>query len=280
MPGDVSYSSQDGWIVQEVGDWAESKYRLVEEYAALFAETMKGKWHTSYIDLFAGAGRARLKDTGVGVDTCATRALSIEPSFDSYLFCDLDSAKIEALERRVGISNPSSRVRFLNGDANDIAPELEAILRPLRRNRRVLSFCVLDPYRIRNLKFSTIRGLARFRMDFLILIPSHMDINRNESHYLAKGHRNLSDFLGSDTWDEEWSRLKSRPRFGNYIADYFSRQMADLGYSFGGFRESQLVRHTSTSAPLYRLGFFSRSPLGEKFWRIAQSRIEKQRMLF
>jgi len=52
----------DGLITPEVGAWADDKYRLVGNYAAMFAISMKKKWECQvYIDIFAGAGRARIE---------------------------------------------------------------------------------------------------------------------------------------------------------------------------------------------------------------------------
>jgi hypothetical protein len=54
----------DGLSTPDISEWGEEKYRLVGYYATLFANSMKGKWGSRvYIDLFSGAGRARIKDT-------------------------------------------------------------------------------------------------------------------------------------------------------------------------------------------------------------------------
>lgn len=54
----------DGLSAPEVGEWGEEKYQLVRCYADIFARAMSGKWASIvYLDLYAGAGRATLKDS-------------------------------------------------------------------------------------------------------------------------------------------------------------------------------------------------------------------------
>ena len=53
----------DGLTTPEIGIWGIEKYRLISCYAAMFSKTMANKWDCIvYLDLFAGAGRARIKE--------------------------------------------------------------------------------------------------------------------------------------------------------------------------------------------------------------------------
>ena len=95
-----------GAIVQyhlpEIGPWGEEKYRLVRNYAQIFATSMKKKWQCRvYIDLFAGAGRARIKESRKIVDGSPLISLGIEDRFDRYIFCENDSTNLDALTKRV-----------------------------------------------------------------------------------------------------------------------------------------------------------------------------------
>jgi three-Cys-motif partner protein len=58
---------------------------------------MKNKWDCRvYIDLFAGAGRVKIKNSQRVVDSSPFLALDIPDKFDLYLFCDKDSAQLKA----------------------------------------------------------------------------------------------------------------------------------------------------------------------------------------
>src|SRR5947209_14888854 len=68
----------DGLVTPEVNAWSEEKYRLVGTYSTLFAKAMKGKWSSRvYIDLFSGAGRARIKGTNRIIPASPMMALEV-----------------------------------------------------------------------------------------------------------------------------------------------------------------------------------------------------------
>ena len=55
----------DGLYIEDVGKWAKQKYQHIGYYADLFSNGMKNKWDCLiYIDLFSGAGIARIKKSG------------------------------------------------------------------------------------------------------------------------------------------------------------------------------------------------------------------------
>jgi three-Cys-motif partner protein len=181
----------DGLYTPEVRAWAERKYRLISYYAEMFATSMKDKWSRVYVDLFAGAGRGRIKETSRIVATSALLALGVRSPFDRYVFCDIDLQCIGALGNRVEREHPDRDVRYVTGDANQL---VESVLQEIPRGRRgagVLTFCVLDPFNLGNLKFSTVERLSSIFVDFLVLIPSYMGANRNEGVYVA---------ANNDTW--------------------------------------------------------------------------------
>ena len=54
----------DGLSTPEIGAWGEEKYRHVQLYASLFVKSMRSKWDALvYLDLFAGSGRSKIRDT-------------------------------------------------------------------------------------------------------------------------------------------------------------------------------------------------------------------------
>jgi hypothetical protein len=56
--------SDDGLLCPEVGSWTETKHDYVSYYAKLFSSGMKRKWGKRiYVDLYAGAGYNRIRDT-------------------------------------------------------------------------------------------------------------------------------------------------------------------------------------------------------------------------
>ncbi len=161
----------DGLYTPEVGEWSDMKYRLVSNYAEMFSTAMKDKWDQRvYIDLFSGAGRGKIKDSKRVVATSPLLAMGVRNPFDRYICCDLDPRCIEALRARVAKQFPhlEKDVIYVAGDCNDTVNEVLDHVRALIGNRkRVLSFCVVDPFTLGNLKFSTIERLASIFVELL-----------------------------------------------------------------------------------------------------------------
>lgn len=224
----------DGELTPDVGSWAEQKCALLANYCEIFATAIKDKWNSRvYVDLFASSGRARVRGTSKILAGSPTIALGVRRPFDRYVSVDIDPRNVSALERRVRREHPTRDVVCLFGDANEVGPEvLRAMTRGLDRNQR-LAFCVLDPFAIQNLKFSPLEQLAQVKVDFLVLIPSEMDANRNQARLLKADYPVLDRFLGRQDWREEWLRISSDSNpgsFGAFVVDQFGRSMESIGY--------------------------------------------------
>ncbi|HEU0143949.1 MAG TPA: three-Cys-motif partner protein TcmP [Nitrososphaera sp.] len=268
----------DGLYTEPIGAWGEEKYRLVATYARMFATSMKGKWECRvYIDLFAGAGHAHIKNTKRIVPASPMVALDIKDKFDKYIFCDADPLKIKALQERVSKAYPSVNSQFILGDTNKSVDSILQEIPQHRKGFKVLSFCFADPYKLANLKFETIRQMSSRFIDFLILIPSGMDANRNISRYINPTNRTVDLFLGTSEWRDEWKQAKSQGEsFGHYITRRFSQEMEVIGYPYSRIEETKHIRSTDKNLPLYHLAFFSRNELGQKFWEQARKYSQEQ----
>jgi three-Cys-motif partner protein len=247
----MAIDPEDGLVVAEVGDWAEEKYLHVEYYAQMFAKAMKGKWDCRvYLELFSGPGRANLQGTASILDSAPLRALALDPGFDLYVYGELDGERLRALEARCHRAHPAARCAFIQGDVNATWPELLRSVQENARGGTYLTFCFVDPYACSDLAFSTLRGLADLYIDFLVLIPSFMDANRNCERYLEPGNEILDRFLGDRDWKHSWlSRAEPKERFGLFVADQFGARMQRLGFLYDGLADMKLIRSTDKNLP-------------------------------
>lgn len=271
----------DGLGAPDVGDWNEKKYRLVENYASMFAASMKGKWdHLVYVDLFAGAGRSTLRGSEEIVAASPLLALDIPTPFTQYIFCELDEKKLDALRQRVDRDFSEHDVRFLHGDANRLVDRiLQEIPRP-HKGCKVLGFCFADPYNLENLQFDTIRQLSQRYFDFLVLIPTGMDAQRNIERYAEKSESKLDDFLGTAAWRKDWDEAKrSGESAAMFLTRIFGDQMTTLQYKPSDPEETVGIRNEKNST-MYRFGFYSRHNLAKKFWREVKKYSDDQLELF
>jgi three-Cys-motif partner protein len=271
----------DGLSTPEIGEWGQFKHRLLSNYASVFARSMKHKWDCRvYIDLFAGAGRARIEDTSRIVLTSPILAMKIPDPFDRYIFCELDGRQLSDLEKRVKIECPGITPTYLQGDSNVMVGEiLERIPKP-NASFTMLTFCFADPFRLENLRFSTIKALAqRLLVDFLILIPSGMDARRNWGLYLNPNNRAIDNFLGDQEWRSAWQSKHADTPPDIFLTDQYGERMRQLGYEYHGIQSTQEIRSTHKNLSLYRLAFFSRHNLGARFWREVKKVSKPQREL-
>jgi three-Cys-motif partner protein len=270
----------DGLYIPEVGNWADQKYKLVGGYCDIFTTGMKNLWdELIYIDLFAGAGYAKIKDSNKIRMSSALIAMSVGHKFDKYILCEEDEKCFLALQERVKKHYPDLNVVFIKGDTNDkIAEIIEAIPKHYL-GKSVLRFCFVDPFSL-NLKFSTIRGLANVgKVDFLILLALYMDANRNLSNYISDNSTKVDEFINDTSWREPFKtgRLPSKD-FIKFLADKYDLNMKELSYLEPV--KKHLIRIDDIRVPLYYLAFYSKHERGNDFYQKVEKYLSAQQSLF
>lgn len=273
---------EDGLVIPEVGQWASQKYRFIETYLEIFTSGMRKKWDSLvYVDLYAGAGFARRRVHGDLVMASPLLALSRDVAFDLCVFADADEEKLQALADRAGKLFPERHCEFVPGDCNS---NTQAILQRIPESRPgsgVLTICLVDPYKIRDFVFDTVRTLAKRRLDFLVVIPSYMDANRNLETYIQEGDDSIAYFTGSFDWRTRWrDRGDSRGSFADFVAREYATSMESLGYLSTEMEDVKVIRSSEKNLPLYHLSFFSKHETGLKFWREALKYGDDQLDLF
>jgi three-Cys-motif partner protein len=268
----------DGLFCPEVGRWSMDKYRILMQYNNMFATGMKNKWDRRiYIDLFSSAGIARIKDSPDDyVLTSSLIALNIPDPYDEYLFCDIDSQCLEALEQRVNKYFPGTKANYFLGDCNEKVDEIVFKLPKYSTSNTVLTFCVIDPYNI-GIKFNTIEKLSKYKMDFLILL-SWMDASRNEYIYVKSENERIDQFLGDKDWRLKHKNSKiTSVSFRKFLAEEFVTRMMKLGYPDDAIKTMKEIRYEPKNMSLYHLAFFSKAEKGYEFWNKAKNNAPNQR---
>jgi three-Cys-motif partner protein len=261
--------ADDGLPTPQIGAWGEEKHRHVQLYASLFVKSMRTKWdELIYLDLFAGSGRSKIRGTGRIVSASPLLILGMSQAFDKYIFCEEDKDYAGALETRCRRDFFNRKVKIITGNANASVDNIVAEMPRFGKTHRVLGFCFLDPFQMQNLHFSTIERLSRRLMDFLVLIPSGMDANRNEQNYIQPRNKTVDNFVGNSDWRSRWGREKAAGKsFENFVVEEFGRSMHRLDYMDPALKETLLIRSDEKNLPLYRLALYSKHKLGAKFWK-------------
>ena len=258
----------DDLFLPEVRSWSLKKYELVGGYCDIFTTGMKDKWNQLvYIDLFAGAGHAKIIETGKVYRSSALIAMSIPHPFTKYILCEENPERFEALKSRVDRDFAHLDVVLINGDSNQIIDKVFKAIPPFGKGNTLLPFCFVDPYSL-NLRFATIEALGgRILMDFLILQALHMDANRNLAKYIKEENDRISDYLGNPDWRVDYHQncKEYTSNFVKFLSDQYQANMTKLNY----LPEKQMfqIRSNEKNLPLYYLAFYTKHPRGIDFYK-------------
>ena len=257
--------ASDGLPIRCVGSWAKDKYYYFGRYFDIFTASMRKKWNGElyYIDLFAGCGKCRVRETGEEIDGSALISLLIKHPFKGYFAVELNPIAADALKKRVENLSFKDRFLIIKGDCNKKIDEIIAKI-----PARSLSLAIIDPTGL-HINFDTVKNLTNGRkIDLIITFPEGMDINRNLSRYLKQSHSILDDFIGDKNWRNLFSQnIKNmgQKHIEENLISYYKTKLTKLGYKEIKSGEI-LIRSHQSNLPLYYLLFASKHLLGPKFW--------------
>ena len=263
-----------------VGEWSEKKYSLMGGYCEIFNKGIKSSFtNRVYLDLFAGAGYAPIKKKNKILKSSPLIALSIPTPFTKYIFCEQDPEKIAALQIRVRREHPDKDVIFIEGDTNTKVQQITDEIKGLGSS--TISFCFVDPFSL-NLHFETIKKIACIgRVDFLILLALMMGAKRNFHNYVTERSKVIELFIDNKEWREPFmNKVIRKEDFISFIANTYDENMIRLGYQIKNEGLKPKVDADQYRLSLYYLAFYSKNPLGNKFFSQIQKYNIEQQTLF
>jgi three-Cys-motif partner protein len=245
----------NGLVIQEVGAWTPEKHDYLRRYVSatsaarrLFLPPAPGG--AAFVDLFAGPGRARVRETGEVINgSPLIAAQHKEAPFTDILLCELDPTAADALRQRLA---GDARVGVFEGDCNEQIEKIAAAV-----PQHGLNMALVDPFGATPLHFDTLAKLARIeRMDIILHFPTG-DLKRN-----LEQRERIDCLLGTDRWQERVREPKDVPR----LLDVLREQLVPFGYGDSEVKYVPRIK-TGKNVPLYHLVFLAKHPLGEKIWR-------------
>lgn len=257
----------DGLPVVEVGEWALEKHERLKKYVDI-TRGPRGKYTVptparprvagaTYIELFSGPGRARIRETGEvieGSPLVAFRAsMASNVPYSDIHIGDLNDEYVHAAAKR--IATAGGRAFPYVGVAEDTAKAIVANLSP-----KGLHFAFLDPFNLETLTFETIRSLSVLEHIDLLLHVSVQDLQRNLERYLEAPASPFDAFAPG--WREAVNLNQSINAIRAALIAYWQSLVEKLG--FVGSRVELVAG--SKNQRLYWLVYFSRHPLGNDMW--------------
>lgn len=273
----------DGLPMLPFGPWAQAKLDYLRRYIDTFVISMHSKpWRgMHYIDLFAGPGKCYAPGSGEVYLGSPLIALQAAYPFTGYFFIDLQPKNIAALQERCSASPIAQRVQCWPGDSNVLVQEV--VRRILTVDRQFISgqwpslnLAFLDPAGL-DLHWSTVASLAQLnRMDLIIHYPQ-MGLKRYMPHaFKADDQTKVDLFFGGTDWRKIYEKWQGKGGLHSRLINHYKEKLQQLGYrevlrgDETGY--DPLVRSAKRRAPLYRLLFASKHPLGHEFWAKITSR--------
>lgn len=260
---------QDGLRREIIGSWAPEKHlRLLKYVDITRAVRKKFGGNASYIDLYCGPGRARIRETGEIVEgsaVIAAREAGRRHPFREIIIGDLNPTNVAACESRLS-RHGFDNVRAYVGSAQNVASQVLPTL-----NRTGFNIAFLDPYSIEALPFQVIETLAQAQRMDLLMHVSIMDLQRNVRSLMASGK--LDAFVPG--WREHINPAATNSTSVMKVFEYWRSLLIGLGYKVSDNVER--VRG-NRNQPLYWLVAASKHELGESFWEEV-SQVEPQSRL-
>lgn len=262
----------DGLPAEEVGVWAKEKHDYLCRYIDISRSTRAkylgtGKGGATYIDLFCGLGRCKVRDSGEWIDGGVVAAWKKSQEgnapFSQVFIGDLDAQRRQAAATR--LRNLGAPVIEVDGAAVDA---VKAVIAQL--NVYGLHFAFLDPFDLAALNFDIIVALSSLkRIDMLVHI-SQMDLQRNVVSYVTTENSPFDTFAPG--WREKVCIAQGQQELRQQIFQFWRAKVADLGV--WPSTDMRLLTG-SNNQPLYWLLMAAKHSLPHKFWAAA-SNVEGQ----
>jgi len=266
----------DGLPAEEVGMWVKEKHSYLRRYLDISSSARKkylgsGKAGATFVDLFSGPGRARIRDTGEWIDGSAIAAWKISvggtSEFSQVYVADIDQERREAcIERLRRLRAP---VIELKGPAVDAA---QAFAKSAPHSG--LHFGFLDPYSLGALDFQIIRALSTLRRIDMLIHLSAMDLQRNLDRNMASEESAFDSFAPG--WREKIDLAHAQQEIRRLVVEYWRELVVALGV--WPATEMKLITGKNKQR-LYWLLLAAKHELAHRFWETAAN-VERQGRLF
>lgn len=256
----------DGLPAPDVRPWATEKHKILREYLRFHSHPRR-RWlddprqnGAAYVDLFCGAGMARIEGTTNFVDGSPIVAWksSVDDGapFTKVIIADTDTASRSACAERLRRLN--APVFEIEGDAAEAARML-----PDHVNPYGLHVAFLDPFSLSALGIDLIRSLAKLRHIDILAHVSAMDLFRNFPAELKGERSEFDEFVPG--WRDRMPANATDEIGRRAVIEYWKELVAATGLDAEpGLRQ---IRNR-VNRDLYWLMLIASAKLASKFWNL------------
>lgn len=258
----------DGLPADEVGSWVTKKHEYLERYIRITSAARRkfigpGNAGATFIDLFSGGGRARIRKTDKWVNGSPLLAwkasLETHSPFSEVFIADTDNALRQAC--LVRLQSADAPVREVAGNAVQASAFLRKTLNP-----KALHLAFIDPWSLGSLDFRIIRNLASLERIDLIVHVSAMDLQRNLPANLESDEPDFDRFAPG--WRPVVKHLTDPFEIRAHVVEHWRKSVAALGV--WPSPEMKLITGDKGQR-LYWLVIAAKHKLAQDFWKIASN---------
>lgn len=256
----------DGLPATEVGEWAKQKHEFLRRYLDISSAARKmflngPSKSATFIDVFCGPGRARVRETGEWIDGSAVAAWKISQeggaAFSEMFVADIDDASRAATTER--LKRLGAPVQELQGSAVDAAAAAAQKVNP-----HGLHFAFIDPFSLGALDFRILQSLASLKRIDMLIHVSKMDHQRNLGINIKSEESALDNFVPG--WRDEVDLNHSQPEIRRQIVEYWQELVKATGKRPS--TDWELIKG-GKGQHLYWLLLVAEHDLAHKFWKAA-----------
>jgi len=268
-----------GWVEKH----SQMKHRLLGMYLSICARNVKSTRNHDFVivDLYANDGMSQWYDGDEQWEGSAQIAAKWASNAGTRSYCvfnEKNSNLIESLKQNT--KNYSSSIKTIfNEDANEIYQKILCEYIP----RDSHSIFILDPYRHTDLKFSTVKSIAKhcqndYYKDISFVRRPEQIINLPTFTILKSKTQNeelITDFFGTDEWIEAVKIAeKNRSSQPKALLDVYKNQLEQF-YPSKGIVPIE-IRTIEYNAPIYYLLFVATHPLAIKIHNTFERWVNKK----
>jgi three-Cys-motif partner protein len=261
--------ASDGLLARKSGEWAKRKHHFLRNYCGITTVSMRSKFKLVYLDVMAGPGLCKLKETGE--EFPGSPFVALDHDFSEYILIEEEPGLAHALKQRVAGHPKARKVKVIQESWVNVVESGR-----LKFDASTLVVAFVDPTGISQTPMAAMIALAKNpKIDLLVTIQHRLGIVWNTPQYRKSksGQTALDAFLGDQSW-HAWTDMEAT-EFGRLAVEQFCSNFQRQGFIN--------TRHVSVpeNNPFYRFTLFSRHPRGEDFWlKILKTDEKGQRDLF
>jgi three-Cys-motif partner protein len=253
----------DGLPAMVVGRWVtDEKHQIIKRYIdASWAARQKFTSQRTYIDLFAGTGRVKIKHTQTFLDGGPLAAWRIAQqkrgAFSDFFVADANPEFLTACETRLRKFGAPVKSAIGRADLTIdwVMPQL---------SKGGFHLALLDPFNAGHLHFSIIEKLATMQTVDIVVHLSTGDIQRNIASGLESERSPLDNFAPG--WREVVQKHSSKHAMRDAFIEHWKLLVSKAGMRVC---DTMYPVRNSKDSTMYWLCLLSRHPLAEKLWRAA-----------